>query len=322
MSRPVPNIAPMLPSFLTTILFSISVVCAGRSAKLIGGTEANFWRLVVATALLAVWAHTFGQGLSGDSFPLFLMSGVIGVGADVFLFQALPRIGSRLSLLIIQCFSAISAATLEWIWLGTKLSAWQIAACATILTGVVLALAPGKHLNATRSVLMAGIGFGLLAAFGNGVGAVMSRKAYKLAEKMHQDIDGPTGGYQRLIGGLFVAAVCLLIVRRREVAAQFTDTQAPRLPAREKWRRVWPWILVNSVAGQTLGVSCYQWALKTTPTGLVLAIVSTTPLAVIPFAAKIEGEKIEARSIVGGVVAVAGAIFLMLVRAFEATHAK
>ena len=35
----------MFAAFLTTILFSISVVCGHRSAKLIGGTEANFWRL-------------------------------------------------------------------------------------------------------------------------------------------------------------------------------------------------------------------------------------------------------------------------------------
>jgi drug/metabolite transporter (DMT)-like permease len=304
----------MLASFLTTILFSISVVCATRSAKLLGGTEANFWRLAVATVLLGIWAHTFGQGLSGDSFPLFLVSGVIGVGADVFLFQALPRIGSRLSLLIIQCSSAVSAALIEWGWLGTKLTVWQIAACATILAGVALALAPGKHLNATRQVLMAGIGFGLLAGLGNGMGAVLSRKAYAIARSANQNIDGATGGYQRLIGGLLVAAICLLVVRRREVAAHLTDAQAPKLPSMEKWRRVWPWVLANGFAGQTLGVTCYQWAVKTTPTALVLAIVATTPLVVIPFAARIEGEEIEARSIAGGLVAVMGAILLVYVR--------
>jgi hypothetical protein len=81
----------MLASFLTTLLFATSVVCATQSARMLGGTEANFWRLAVATALLAVWAHTFGQGLTGASFALFVISGVIGVGADVFLFQALPR---------------------------------------------------------------------------------------------------------------------------------------------------------------------------------------------------------------------------------------
>jgi len=194
------------------------------------------------------------------------------------------------------------------------LTLWQIAACATILTGVAIALAPGKHLNATKQILAAGVGWGLLAGFGNGMGAVLSRKAYAVAKAAHQDIDGATGGYQRLIGGLLVGAICLLVVRRREVAAQFTDVQAPKLPSAEKWRRAWPWVFANGFVGQTLGVTCYQWALKTTPTGLVLAIVATTPLVVIPFSLAIEGEKIEARSVVGGAVAVAGVIFLLFVR--------
>jgi drug/metabolite transporter (DMT)-like permease len=286
-------------------------VCATQSARLLGGTEANFWRLAVATALLAVWAHTFGQGLTGASFALFLNSGVIGVGADVFLFQALPRLGSRLSLLIIQCFSAVSAALLEWVWLGTKLSVRQAAACALILAGVAVALAPGKHLDAKKGVLVAGICFGLLAAFGNGFGAVISRKAYAVAALAHQDIDGGTAAYQRLIGGLFVAGVCLLVVKRREVVAQITQASSPRFPEAEKWRRVWPWVLVNAFAGQTLGVSCYQSALKTTPTGIVLAIVATAPLVVIPIACVLEGEKIESRSVVGGLIAVIGAILLV-----------
>ncbi len=303
----------MLPAILTTFLFATSVVCATRSAKLLGGSEANFWRLAVATALLAVWAYTFGQGLGGVSFPLFLISGVIGVGADVFLFQALPRIGSRLSLLIVQCFSALSAAVLEWLWLGAKISARQAAACALILVGVAVALAPGKHLDAKRGVLAAGICFGFLGALGNGFGAVISRKAYAVAALAHQDIDGATAAYQRLIGGLFVAGVCLLVVKRREIMAQVTHSSPPRLPKVEKWRPAWPWVLANGFAGQTLGVTCYQWALKTTRSGLVLAIVATTPLVVIPFARIVEGEKIETRSVVGGLIAVVGAILLVLV---------
>jgi drug/metabolite transporter (DMT)-like permease len=306
------NIARVLAAFLTTLLFSSSVVCATRSARLLGGTEANFWRLALATAFLGAWAHTFGQGLRGDSFALFLISGVVGVGADVFLFQALPRIGSRLSLLIIQCFSALSAAALEWVWLKTRLTGWQMAACAIILAGVALALAPGRHLEAKKPVLAAGIIFSFLAAFGNGFGAVISRKAWAVAKVAGQDIDGATSAYQRLIGGLFVAAVCLLVVKRREVAAQITDDAPPRFPAAEKWRRAWPWVLANAFAGQTLGVTCYQWALKTTPTGLVLAIVATTPLVVIPFASVVEREKVETRSVAGGLVAVAGAILLVL----------
>jgi drug/metabolite transporter (DMT)-like permease len=155
--------------------------------------------------------------------------------------------------------------------------------------------------------------FSLLAALGNGFGAVISRKAYAVAAQAHQDIDGATAAYQRLIGGLFVAGVCLLLVKRREILAQVTQAAPPRLPEAEKWRRVWPWVLANGFAGQTLGVTCYQWALKTTRSGLVLAIVAATPLVVIPFASVVEGEKIQTRSVVGGLIAVVGAILLVAV---------
>jgi drug/metabolite transporter (DMT)-like permease len=53
--------------------------------------------------------------------------------------------------------------------------------------------------------------------------------------------------------------------------------------------------------------------LKTTKTGLVLAVVATTPLVVIPFSYAMEGEKVGLRSVAGGLVAVAGVIFLLLV---------
>ena len=111
-----------------------------------------------------------------------------------------------------------------------------------------------------------------------------------------------------------VAALCLLVVKRREIAAQVTHPDPPRLPQAEKWRLAWPSVAFNAIAGQVFGVTCFQWALKTTPTGLVLAIVATTPLVVIPFACAVEGEKIEARAVAGGLMAVAGAILLVLAR--------
>jgi drug/metabolite transporter (DMT)-like permease len=73
--------------------------------------------------------------------------------------------------------------------------------------------------------------------------------------------------------------------------------------------------LANAVAGQTLGVTCYQWALKTAPTSVVLAIVAITPLVVMPFSSLIEGERMTRRSICGGVLAVIGAIVLVTVTA-------
>jgi drug/metabolite transporter (DMT)-like permease len=46
----------------------------------------------------------------------------------------------------------------------------------------------------------------------------------------------------------------------------------------------------------------------------VLPIVATTPLVIIPLAYKIEGDRPGARSIIGGAIAVAGAVALALAK--------
>ncbi|MEI7729291.1 MAG: hypothetical protein WCO56_06950 [Verrucomicrobiota bacterium] len=48
----------MFGAILATLCFSISVVAATRSARLMGGTEANFWRLTLACLFLGIVATT------------------------------------------------------------------------------------------------------------------------------------------------------------------------------------------------------------------------------------------------------------------------
>lgn len=306
----------MFAAFLATFCFSISVVCGHRTAKLIGGIEANFWRLTLATLVLGIWAFTGGNGLSGGALPLFLLSGLIGIGiGDAGLFEALPRLGSRLSVLLIQCGTAPIAALVEWLWLGTTLGAVQILCVGVILTGVASALSPSEHLHIPRAKLWAGILFALVGAAGNGIGAVMSRKGYAIAFANNEAMDGATAAFQRLLGGLLIAGILLLVAKRHfvrlpEDMGEVVDTAG----ARDKWRRIWPWVLTNSLAGQTVGMSLMLWALKTTPTGIVTAITALTPLVVIPFVRIMENEKITLRAIGGGAMAVAGVAGLALAR--------
>ena len=155
----------MLPALLTTVFFALSGITATRIARLLGGVAANFWRVVWATLLLALWSHLFGAGLTGKAFPLFFLSGVVGFGVgDVALYQALPRIGSRLSILLVHCLAAPFGALVEWLWLGTVLSVPQMFCAAIILAGVALALGPDGHLNLPRRTWMIGTAFGVVAA--------------------------------------------------------------------------------------------------------------------------------------------------------------
>ncbi len=304
----------MFAAFLATLLFSVSVISGHRTAKLIGGVEANFWRLTFATLFLSAWAFSGGAGVSGSGFPLFLLSGLVGIGiGDAGLFQALPRLGSRLSLLIMQCLTAPIAALIEWLWMGTTLGGMEIIGALVILSGVGVALAPGEHLTIPRPQLIVGSWFALMGAGGNALGVVLSRKAYDVMRDNQQTLDGGTAAFQRILGGLLVAGILLLIAKRRFIRRPDATNSGPTAPSiRDKWRRIGPWVLLNSLAGQTLGVSAMQWGLETTPTGVVMSIVALTPLTVMPLARIFEGERFTTRALLGGAIAVAGVVMLTL----------
>ena len=301
----------MLPALLTTILFSISAVCAQRSTTALGGLRANFWRVVVATLLLGTWAHSLGQGFRGGAFGMYFLSGLVGFGlGDLALYQAFPRLGSRLSILIVHCLAAPVAATTEWIWMGNAMSGREIVAALLILAGVALALAPGRHLEVSRHSFWMGVCFALFAAIGQGEGAVLSRRAVEISVAAGEHVDGLTAAYQRILAGLLVATLSLAFINfRRSVFTAEQRSSKASGPSRAA-NRVWPWVVVNALAGPALGVGCYQWALMREKAGVVLPIVALTPLVIIPFAGYLEGDRPTVRSLLGGVIAVIGAVLL------------
>ena len=301
----------MLAAFLTTLLFATSAICGYRTSRQIGGLEANFWRITLATVFLTIWANCFGTGFAGA--PLwFMLSGLLGIGlGDTAYFQALPRLGSRRTVLLTQCLTAPFAACIEWCWLGTKLNLPEILCIAVILVGVAIALAPGDHLKISPRDWKIGIFASTLGAIGAAFGAVIIRKAFAVADAAGVHPDAGTTGYQRVLGGILIPTIGLLVIKWRSAHAHGPAFANDTLQiSRDKWRRIWPWVLANALAGQTLGVTCMQWALHTTQAGIVAAIIATTPLFLLPMTRIIEGEKIGLRSLVGALVAVIGVIGL------------
>jgi drug/metabolite transporter (DMT)-like permease len=254
-----------------------------------------------------------GRGWGGGAFGWFFLSGVIGFGlGDYALFEALPRLGPRLSSLMINCLAAPFAALIEWLWLDTRLSTAQMLWGALILSGVGLSLLPEAGVSVSPRHRWAGIFLGIVAGFGQGLGAVITRKAYALAAAAGEPMDGGTAAYQRILGGLaFVTLPYAWGVWRRRWrrAGEASSRLSPG--AR---RRARLWVLANALAGPSVGVGFYQWALKTTPSGVVLPITAMTPLLVVPYTWLVEGDRPGWRSLTGGVAAVAGVIGLALAR--------
>lgn len=300
----------MLASFLTTILFSLSAISGRRVSGLLRGTHANLLRLSLGALLLGLWAHAFGFGLGGAAFPLLFLSGCVGFGvADLALFQTYRRLGARRSMVMAQCVAAPIAALIEWLWLGHVPTPAQAGFAAVILAGVAVALLPHEDADEPVNHLVAGILFGLISATGQALGAVLSRKAYAVGaahgQAFHGVGDGVNAAYQRILGGIVVTAAFFVYLK----LAHKPDESRPN-----QWGKAWPWLVANSVCGPTLGVTCYQWALISTPTSVALPIIATTPLVVIPLAHFIEGDRITPRAVIGGLVAVAGVIGLTLAK--------
>ncbi len=305
----------MFAASLTALLFATSAICGYRTAKQIGGLEANFWRITLATVFLTIWAFTFGTGFNGAP-EWFFLSGLFGIGlGDSAYFQALPRLGSRRTVLVCQCLTAPVAMLIEWLWLGTKMNLPEILCVGVILAGVAVALAPGDHLKISRRDWRIGLFACGLAALGGALGAVVIRKGYAVLGEAGLTVDAGTTGYQRVLGGILIPTVALLAFKWRSAHAHGGLMEAKTLQVSlEKWGRLWPWLLANALAGQTLGVTCMQWALKTTQAGIVAAIIATTPLILLPLARVVEGEPIRFRSVVGALIAVSGVVGLTFLR--------
>lgn len=304
----------MLASCLAAFFFALNATCASRSVQASGPVRANLGRLVVATIALGLFAHTLGHGFASASTGWFLLSGVIGLGlGDLGVYGALPLLGSRLTVLMTQCLAAPIAALGEWLWLDTRLTGPQLLWGSVILGGVMLALMPSKASPPRVQVRPIGFLFGLLAAAGQGLGALVSRKGVEAAtaagEAAHNAGFGLNAAYHRIVAGLVFTALWFLLLK---LINRLPEPPAASTASPAAVRRTVRLVLANGLVGPVLGVGCYQWALATTPSGLVLPIAATTPLIAIPLTYWLEGERPSKRSILGGIVAVAGAVALTL----------
>ncbi len=301
----------MLASILTTFFFAFSAVFGRKTALLFGSLRGNFWRLVLSALALgaATWCLQ-PASFASASFFWFFFSGVIGFGlGDVGLFLAYPRLGTRLTMLLNLCLAPVFGAIVEIFWLGTRISLPETAAALVILAGVTLALLPSRPGMQPRPGLVTGVICAVIAGFGQGAGAVISRQADQVGQGLGLEIGGISAAFQRVLGGLVVAFAAFLIVKATE-----SRENSPVPKAFHRKTEAAFALCGAAILGPVIGVSFFQWALIDTPSALVLAIVATTPIVLIPIAWVLEKDVPTAKAIAGAVVAVSGVVWICLAR--------
>lgn len=281
-----------------------------------GSIRGNFWRLVLATGLL--WLITlvlFTGSVRSETAGWYVLSGVIGFGlGDVALFLAYPHLGSRLTVLVLMSCGVFFGALGDWWLLHTPLR-WELAgSIAVILTGLVLALhRPGEPLRWGR-----GLVFAIIAGWGQGFGAVLSRIAQTTSAQDGFTVPAISQTAQRATGGLAIAAIAYGVVRlvaSRKPSVSPAPTALPSAVT-PKYRKNLPlWLLGSALFGPVIGVSAMQWALQVLhSSALVVAITATAPLMIVPLAHWIEREKTSPRALLGTAIAVSGVVLAAMFR--------
>ncbi len=294
-------------ALLTVFLFACSGIAGERAARYWGGQLANLLRLFLAAIVLFTGTLLFFPGsLRWETFGWLFLSGMVGFGlGDIALFLAYVRIGARLTILLNLCTAPLWSSLAEWVWLGTKLTAGQMAAGGIILCGVIMAILsrPPASLEA-KGAGWFGILCGLGAGMGQGIGAVISRNAFELAAHGGFAINGFSAAAQRVSGGLLTVLAGILVFS----AMGRLHIRPPAVTTRS---RAFAWLFATALCGPVLGVSCFQWSLLLLPSGVASAVVAMTPIAMIPLTMIIDRERPRALSVAGACVAVSGVIWLL-----------
>ncbi|MEG4287612.1 DMT family transporter [Microcoleus sp. C2C3] len=267
-----------------------------RVGQQIPAVVLNLLKGAIALFMLLATVLILGRSLPAINphiLAMLLISGALGIGiGDTAFFLVLKYLGARRTLLL-ETLSPPLTALFSLIFLQENLS--PIACTGILLTicGVAWVIAertaettlPSKH-------LWQGLAISLLGQTSHAAGAVLSRAAFTQI-----DIDPLWTAALRLSGGLAVM-LCFLNPTNLDT---FQQLKAPKILGA---------IILAAFLGTYLGIFLQQTALKYAPAGIAQALISTSPLFILPLAV-LAGERVSLRAVVG-VVAAIGGISLLL----------
>lgn len=305
----------MIFAIFTAISYPLSAICGKQITGAFGSQRANLYRLALATLILgAITLTFFSNSFHPTTFGWLFFSGIIGFGiGDVALFYGYHAIGSRLTVLLNFCTATVFGLITEFLWLGTTIRPLEMVAILLILSGLSIAVLFTPATNAARQGSFGiGVSAAVVAGFGQGVGAVISRHAGELGKQLGiGPINGLSQAFQRVTAGLLFALVVVSVLHLR---SRRRTVPPPPPSLRKRPRALAFWLLGAAMFGPVIGVSFFQAALADLPSAIVLAIVSTSPIVVIPLAYLIEGDRPTRASCIGGAIGVAGVVWICLQR--------
>lgn len=291
------NFGGELAALGAAFLWAISAVVYTHLGQKVSPLVLNLSKGVIAIAYIAITLIIQGdflpKNISIIHLGLLLLSGILGIGlGDTFYFEALNHLGARRTLLL-EALAPPLAALIALLVLQETLSinAWG----GILLTLLGVAWVISERVPGTNSKLvdpLRGISFALLSALGQAGGAVLSRAALSTTT-----INPLWSTLLRIIGGVLIL---LLWMPLKSQSFSWQHLHSKKLLGI---------IAITALFSTYLGIWLQQTAIKYTATGIAQALISTSPLFVLPIAMWM-GEKVSFRAFLGVWVALGGIALL------------
>ncbi len=292
-----------LAALLTALCWSGSSVLFSLAGRRAGARVVNHVRLWVAWlallglhALLAGALFPFSAG--GKRLAWLGLSGVVGfVLGDAMLFEALVRLGARLSMLLMT-LTPIFSALLGWVFLGEVLGALRLGAVTLTVAGIFWVIAAGSGTGeAKRPHPLPGVLLGVGGALGQAAGLLFSKI-------------GMAGGFSPVSANLIrltaaTGLMGLLALLQGRLGADFASLR-DRILLRQ--------VLGGSFLGPVLGVALSLYAVAHAALGVAATLMALSPVILLPVAHFFLSEPVTRRAIAGTLIAVAGAALLFVFR--------
>ena len=293
-----------IAALATALCWLGSSLAFAVSSREAGAQPLNQFRLYAALPILAglsllVTGAAWPLGVGWSGLSALALSGVVGlVIGDFGYFHALATIGPRLASVLMAlwpaCTVAIDAAC------GDLPTGGQAAGVTLTVVGVSLVLARSRggawRPGLTRRQWASGVAGALLGAVGQAGGFVMARSAMLGADGVEVGVDPLHATVVRMVAAT-IGMQCVVSLQGRPFAMRKIWSSA------RAHRAAW----IGALCGPVLGVWLSMVAgAHARDAGVAAALMSTTPVFLLPVAIWFYGAKVHAAGVFGTLLAVSG----------------
>jgi drug/metabolite transporter (DMT)-like permease len=263
---------PEFAALCAALCWSLSGIIAAKPARHVGPMAFVRIRMSIVVTLLSLWLIVNGQlGTQVLHLPLpqigvLALSGIVGIWlGDATLFMCMNRLGPRRSAILFAT-NAPMQVILGILFLNETLTSTTFFGCVLVVIGTYLAIVFGKRKTqlheweAIQGLLIIGVIYGLVAAFGQAVGALIAKPV------LEAGVTAIGATTIRVGAAVVILWLCFLLPLPHQ---RILNKPTPR---------IWLGMIASGMLGMAVGMSLLLYALKHGDLGTtaILSSVSTT----------------------------------------------